>query len=812
MYEFQGFTSMANNALNLAVNIAGSLGHTYIGSEHILMGLLSENNGMAYNVLSDFEITSEKIQKIIIESIGKGNLTHVTVSNFTPKSRKILEDAIMIASKFNHSKVGTEHLLLSMIEENDNYAIKFLKQLGVNIPDLSDAIYNIIGNPDTVLDFPKNGGKSKKQKSTPTLDKYGRDLSFEASQGKLDPVIARDKEIERVIEILCRRQKNNPCLIGEPGVGKTAVAEGLAIKIAKGFVPEPIKNKRIVPIDLTGMVAGTKYRGDFEERIKTALDEVKKAGNVILFIDELHTIIGAGSAEGSTDVANILKPLLARGELKIIGATTFDEYRKHIEKDPALERRFQPVTINEPSKEDTLKILKGIRPKYEEHHKVFISDEALKSAIDLSVRYITDRYLPDKAIDLIDEAASKVRIGLLMPTNKILALEDKVKKLSKEKEESIKNQDFESAAEFRDKEKKVSGKLLIEKEKWQKKRDSFGATVNPCDIASVVSDWTGIPVNTLTQEESEKLSNLEEILAKRIVGQSQAIVALSKAIRRSRSGLKEENRPAGSFIFLGPTGVGKTELCKTLAQAIFGNEDSIIRLDMSEYMERHNVSKLIGSPPGYVGFDEGGWLTEKIRRNPYSVVLFDEIEKAHPDFFNILLQILEDGQLSDSKGRKIDFKNTIIIMTSNIGARIITDKKQIGFAENDCRQSYDEMKKSVIDEVKKLFKPEFLNRVDDIIVFNNLSFDDIKEITSRMLNNLKERTNKLGISLNFSNRVVEEIALLQRDENYGARPIRRNIRSFIEDNLSEMILRGELGEGDKVAVGYRNGKFTFTKK
>lgn len=649
------------------------------------------------------------------------------------------------------------------------------------------------------------------------LGKFGRDLTAAAKNGEIDPVIGREEEIQRVIQILSRRTKNNPVLIGEPGVGKTAVAEGLALRIVKGEIPEILKNKKIVSLDLTGMIAGTKYRGDFEERIKAAIDEVKKSKDIILFIDELHTIVGAGSAEGSADAANILKPSLARGDFQVIGATTMEEYRKYIEKDAALERRFQPVTVGEPSQEEAVEILKGLRDRYEAHHKVKITDEAIESAVTLSSRYIADRYLPDKAIDLIDEAASRVRLSSLTYPQEIKELEDKIKKLENEKASAVNEQDFENAAKIRDKQKEANAKLEEMKKSWKDKNANVSGEVKGEDIAEIVSQWTGVPVFQLTEEESQRLLKMEDILHKRVVGQNEAVTAVAKAIRRGRVGLKDPKRPVGSFIFLGPTGVGKTELCKALAEAMFGDENAMLRLDMSEYMEKHTVSRLVGSPPGYVGYDEGGQLTEKVRRKPYSVVLFDEIEKAHPDVFNILLQILEDGRLTDSQGRTVDFKNTVIIMTSNVGARLITDQQNgLGFAfdnpENKKEKTNEEIREAVIGELKKLFRPEFLNRVDDIIVFNKLTQEEIKEIAGKLLENLKARLKAVDIDAEFTDQAVTEISNEGYDDTYGARPLRRAITSKIEDALSEKMLENEIKKGDHIVCDFKDGKFTFTPK
>jgi ATP-dependent Clp protease ATP-binding subunit ClpC len=681
MYRFNSFTQKANEVLNLAIKAAENYGHNYVGSEHILIGLLKEGSGIGAQVLTDKGITLDDVDNLIKTEIGTGVPTKLSPDDFTPRSKRIIELSFQIARGMMHSFVGTEHLLISLIKEADSYAVKFINDLGVDEQQLlEELMQSISNNMSDSRQVSKNGKKGKSK--TPTLDEFGKDLTAMAKQGKIDPVIGREKEIQRVIQILSRRNKNNPCLIGEPGVGKTAIAEGLALKIVQDEVPELLKDKKIVALDLTSMVAGTKYRGDFEERIKKAMDEVRDAKDVILFIDEVHTIMGAGAAEGAVDAANILKPSLARGEIQVIGATTIDEYRKNIEKDAALERRFQPVTVGEPTEEEAVQILKGLRDRYEAHHKVKITDEAIESAVKMSSRYIADRYLPDKAIDLIDEAASVVRLNAQTAPQNLKDMEDEIKRIEQEKQSAIAEQNFESAAKLRDKQKQLQDLLDGEKDKWKNASSHEVKSVTTDEIASVVSNWTGIPVNQLTKEESERLLNMEQILHERIVGQDKAVSSIAKAIRRGRVGLKNPNRPIGSFIFLGPTGVGKTELCKTLAEAMFGDENAIIKLDMSEYMEKHTVSKLIGSPPGYVGFDEGGQLTEKIRRKPYSVVLFDEIEKAHPDVFNMLLQILEDGVLTDSQGRKVSFKNSIIIMTSNVGASKITEQRQsLGFGE-----------------------------------------------------------------------------------------------------------------------------------
>jgi ATP-dependent Clp protease ATP-binding subunit ClpC len=806
MYRFNSFTQKANEVLNLAIKSAENYGHNYIGSEHILVGLLKEGTGIASQVLNDKGITFDDVDNLIKQQIGTGVPTKLSPDDFTPRSKRIIELSFQIARGMMHSFVGTEHLLISLIKESDSYAVKFINDLGVDEQQIMEELVQSINSSADSRQNSKNGKKGKSK--TPTLDEFGKDLTSMAKQGKIDPVIGRDKEIQRVIQILSRRNKNNPCLIGEPGVGKTAIAEGLALKIVQDEVPELLKGKKIVALDLTSMVAGTKYRGDFEERIKKAMDEVREAKDVILFIDEVHTIMGAGAAEGAVDAANILKPSLARGEIQVIGATTIDEYRKNIEKDAALERRFQPVTVGEPTEDEAVQILKGLRDRYEAHHKVKITDEAIESAVKMSARYIADRYLPDKAIDLIDEAASKVRLDSQTAPQNLKDMEEEIKRLEQEKQSAIAEQNFESAAKLRDKQKGLQDLLNGEKDKWKNSSSHEVKSVTTDEIASVVSEWTGIPVNQLTKEESERLLNMEQILHERIVGQDKAVSSISKAIRRGRVGLKNPNRPIGSFIFLGPTGVGKTELCKTLAEAMFGDENAIIKLDMSEYMEKHTVSKLIGSPPGYVGFDEGGQLTEKIRRKPYSVVLFDEIEKAHPDVFNMLLQILEDGVLTDSQGRKVSFKNAIIIMTSNVGASKITEQKQsLGFGENaDDSKNIEEL---VMADLKKTFKPEFLNRLDEIIVFNQLDKDDIKEIARRMLKSLIKRVKTMDIDIEFTDDAVSALADAGFDKVYGARPLRRAIQSKIEDRLSELILEQKVKPNTKCTVDYKDGEFVF---
>ena len=810
MYKFNGFTEKANRALNLAIEKAETMGHTYIGSEHLLLGILAEGTGAAATLLASEGITEEKVAELLAEKVGEGLPTSLSPDDFTPRSKRILEMSIAAARSISGGYVGTEHILLAIIEEGQSYAVAFLKELGVNPEELSS---KILSASEGFSGAGKSASAGKKSDGKcPTLDKFGRDLTAEAKAGKIDPVIGRGEEIQRVIQILTRRTKNNPCLIGEPGVGKTAIAEGLALKIADGEVPEILENKRVVSLDLTGMVAGTKYRGDFEERIKTALDEVKKSGDVILFIDELHTIVGAGSAEGSTDAANILKPSLARGELQVIGATTLNEYRKYIEKDAALERRFQPVTVGEPTEEEAVEILKGLRDKYEAHHHVKITDEAINAAVKLSSRYISDRYLPDKAIDLIDEAGSRVKLQSMTPPENIRLLEDEIKTISAEKTASVNAQDFEGAAKLRDREKEKTEQLKKLKEQWHESNRHAGGEVTAEEIAEIVSGWTGIPATTLTEEEGQKLLRLEDTLHKRLVGQDEAVSAVSRAIRRGRVGLKDPKRPTGSFLFLGPTGVGKTELCKTLAETMFGSENAVIRFDMSEYMEKHTVSRLVGSPPGYVGYDEGGQLTEAVRRKPYSVVLFDEIEKAHPDIFNILLQILDDGVLTDSQGRKVNFKNTVIIMTSNVGARAISEQKSLGFGDKDTAAKDDKtIKDEVMTALKAQFRPEFLNRIDDIIVFKQLEKDHITEIARRLLKVLSDRIfDNMEITLSFTEKAVEKLADAGFDKVYGARPLRRAIQNAIEDSLSEEILSGKIKRGDTVLCDATDEGYSFT--
>ncbi|CAH2215271.1 ATP-dependent Clp protease ATP-binding subunit [Tepidibacter aestuarii] len=809
---FDKFTQRARKSLDIAAIEASNMGHNLVGSEHILLGILKDSASISGQVLNKFGVNEELIKQRIPLYIQIGNLK-VKVIGFSPRTKKIFELAFMQAKVLGHNYVGTEHILLGIIKEGDGIAWRILYDLGINMSELSTEILNSL--KDINIAHKKN--EKFDNKNIPTLSKYGKDLNKLYEDGKLDPVIGRDIEIQRVIQILSRRTKNNPVLIGDPGVGKTAIIEGLSGKIVSCDVPEILKDKRIVSLDLVGMIAGAKYRGEFEERIKNAMVELKNNQNIILFIDELHTIVGAGSSEGSMDASNILKPELARGEIQIIGATTLDEYRKYIEKDSALERRFQPVMVDEPSIQDSIDIIKGLRDRYEAHHNVKITDEAISAAVNLSHRYVNDRFLPDKAIDLIDEASSKVRLSNYVPPKDIKDMQDRLEVLAKEKEEAIRNQDFENAASIRDEEKEIKEKLEKTQKAWKKDSSKSSDVVDEEDIADIVSSWTKIPVNKLIQEESKKLLDLENIISNRVIGQKEAIKAISKAIRRARVGLKDPKRPIGSFIFLGPTGVGKTELSKALAHVMFSSEDSIIRIDMSEYMEKHAVSKMIGSPPGYIGHEEGGQLTEKIRRNPYSVVLFDEIEKAHPDVFNILLQILDDGRLSDSKGRIIDFKNTLIIMTSNVGAHNISNQKTLGFtthldSEEIQKSEYEKMKENVMKELRLKFKPEFLNRIDEIIVFHSLNQEHIDEIVKLMIKNLQERLKSMDINLELEDCAIKLIAKEGFDKAYGARPLKRAIQKLLEDNISEEILKGNINKGDDIIVRENNGKLLFDKR
>ncbi len=812
------FTNRAKKAIELANEAAIELGHNYIGTEHVLYGLTKEGSGVASKVLGNQEVTPDGVIDKIVELIGQEEPITETLG-FTPRTKRVIENAFIEARKLGYNYIGTEHLLIGILREGDCIAARILLELNVNIPRLYNEIVKVINEGEDLQGEERDGNVERKTGSynqTTTLNQFGEDLTKKATEGKLDPIIGRKEEIERVIQILSRRTKNNPCLIGEPGVGKTAVVEGLAQKIVVGDVPEILKDKRVVSMDISGMVAGAKYRGDFEERIKKALAEVKKAGDIILFIDEMHTIVGAGAAEGAIDAANILKPMLARGEIQLVGATTLNEYRKYIEKDAALERRFSPVNVNEPSEKDSMQILKGIRDKYEAHHGVKITDEAIEAAVTMSVRYINDRFLPDKAIDLIDEAASKAKLKTFTEPDSLKELEERIEEAQKDKEEAVRTQKFEKAATLRDKEKELKEKYEKEQKRWKNKNTKQVTDIAEENIAEVISNWTGIPASKITEDENVRLKNLEKNLHERVIGQNEAVEAVAKAIRRGRVGLKDPKRPIGSFLFLGPTGVGKTELSKALAESLFGDENAMIRVDMSEFMEPHSVSKLIGSPPGYVGFDEGGQLTEKIRRKPYSVILFDEIEKAHPDVMNMLLQILEDGRLTDSQGRTVNFKNTVIIMTSNIGARLITDKKALGFsqvrsAEEDAKKEYEETRREVMDTLKRELRPEFINRIDEIIVFHKLTDTEISEIIDIML---KEVTNRLAlqkIKVELEPEVKELIASKGIDKNFGARPLRRTIQSVLEDKLAEEILDGNLKKNKLAKVGVKEEKIVVKK-
>ena len=812
------FTPRAEEALRLSQEAAEEMGHGYVGSEHLLLGLIREEEGIAHRVLAEYGVTDEMVCGVLQRSVGKGLSGAAPSQGLTPRAKSVVELAVSESARMGSSYIGTEHLLMGILREGGNMALRILRTMGVDPKKMYSSIVKKLNDtPHTVTSGASTANRESDKKNK-TLAEFTRDLTEAARSGKLDPVIGRDKEIQRVIQILSRRTKNNPVLIGEPGVGKTAIAEGLAERIASGDVPEELLDKKILSLDLSGMVAGTKYRGEFEERIKNTLDEVKKDGNIILFIDELHTIVGAGSAEGAVDAANILKPALGRGEIRVIGATTLNEYRKYIEKDAALERRFQPVTVGEPTPEATLEILKGLRDKYEAHHKLTITDEALEAAVQLSKRYIGDRFLPDKAIDLMDEAASQVRMTAEASSPDLKALEEKIAALHREKSEAVTAQDFEKAAQLRDIEKDYQEQVEIERDNWRKQMAQNRGSVTADDVAKVVAGWTGIPVTRLTEDESMRLLKLEEKLHQRVVGQDEAVNAVAKAIRRSRVGLKDPKRPIGSFLFLGPTGVGKTELCKTLAEAMFGDENAMVRIDMSEYMEKHTVSRLVGSPPGYVGHEEGGQLTEKVRRKPYSVVLFDEIEKAHEDVWNILLQILEDGIVTDSQGRKVDFKNTIIVMTSNVGAKNITaDAARLGFdgGNKDEKETeevrFSRIRDAVMADLKRTFRPEFLNRIDEIIVFRQLTEDNIRQIARRMLDVTGARMAQQGITLAADDDAVAELARDGFDPQYGARPLRRAIQSMVEDAVAEKMLEGELKSGDTAHVRLKDGKVVIEK-
>ena len=812
------FTPRAEEVLRLSQEAAEEMGHGYVGSEHLLLGLIREEEGIAHRVLSEYGVTDEMVCDVLQRSVGKGLSGAAPSQGLTPRAKSVVELAVSEAARMGSSYIGTEHLLMGILREGGNMALRILRTMGVDPKKMYSSIVKKLNDTPHTVTSGVSAANRESDKKNKALAEFTRDLTEAARTGKLDPVIGRDKEIQRVIQILSRRTKNNPVLIGEPGVGKTAIAEGLAERIVSGDVPEELLDKKLLSLDLSGMVAGTKYRGEFEERIKNTLAEVKKAGNVILFIDELHTIVGAGSAEGAVDAANIIKPALGRGEIRVIGATTLNEYRKYIEKDAALERRFQPVTVGEPTPEATLEILKGLRDKYEAHHKLTITDEALEAAVQLSKRYIGDRFLPDKAIDLMDEAASQVRMTAEASSPDLKALEEKIAALHREKSEAVTAQDFEKAAQLRDIEKDYQEQVEIERDNWRKQMAQNRGSVTADDVAKVVAGWTGIPVTRLTEDESMRLLKLEEKLHQRVVGQDEAVNAVAKAIRRSRVGLKDPKRPIGSFLFLGPTGVGKTELCKTLAEAMFGDENAMVRIDMSEYMEKHTVSRLVGSPPGYVGHEEGGQLTEKVRRKPYSVVLFDEIEKAHEDVWNILLQILEDGIVTDSQGRKVDFKNTIIVMTSNVGAKNITaDAARLGFdgGDKDEKESeeahFGRIRDAVMADLKRTFRPEFLNRIDEIIVFRQLTEDNIRQIARRMLEVTGARMAQQGITLEADDDAVAELARDGFDPQYGARPLRRAIQSMVEDAVAEKMLEGELKSGDTAHVRLKDGKVVIEK-
>jgi ATP-dependent Clp protease ATP-binding subunit ClpC len=809
---FGRFTDRAQRVLVFSQEEAQNFRHGYVGTEHILLGLLTEDSA-AKRVLNNMNITSDDVRELIEEYEGKGDIDFVNNEvPLTPRTKRLLELSLLESRNLSHNYISPEHILLALIRESEGVAFTILNALGADFDKIrKEIIESLTGEQGSS----SNDASKAVNSNTPSLEQFGRDLTQMAREGKLDPVIGREKETQRVLEILCRRTKNNPCLIGEPGVGKTAIAEGLAQKIVSGNIPELLKNKRVVTLDLSSMVAGSKYRGEFEERLKKVMEEIKNSGDVILFIDEIHTIIGAGGAEGAIDASNILKPALARGEIQCIGATTIDEYRKHIEKDAALERRFQTIVVGEPSKEEAVLILKGLRDKYEAHHRVKITDDAIEAAVMLSDRYITDRFLPDKAIDLIDEAASKVRIESMVAPPDLKNIEKELDKVTKEKEDAIRVQDFEKAARLRDREKELKDNLEDSSKNWKTRSQVSGLTVSEKQIAAVVSKWTNIPVEKLTEKESARLLKLEEILHERVIGQDDAVKSIAMAVRRARVGLKDPKRPIGSFIFLGPTGVGKTELSRALAEAMFGDENNMIRIDMSEYMEKHSVSRLIGSPPGYVGYDEGGQLTEKVRRNPYSVVLFDEIEKAHPEVFNILLQILEDGRLTDGKGKTVNFKNTIIIMTSNVGASTIKKQKSLGFSLNDDKKAdneYEKMKDNILEELKRSFRPEFLNRIDDIVVFHSLEEKDLQKIVRLMLKSVTERLKEQEIQIQFDEESEKLMTKEGSDLAYGARPLRRAITKIVEDKLSEEILKGNVTKGDSIKVEVEDSKLSFKKE
>ena len=807
------FTNKAQEVLKRAQEAALKLGNKYVGTEHILLGLTLVSDSVAAKALESQGVTYHQVMDKI-QSMTGGTSAYYIPADFTPRAKRVVESSVQEAFRMGTGYVGTEHILIALIRENDNIAVRIMVSLDLNLQRLYDDIMNMLGEGED-----QNGsargmnsqGEKQEKSATETLDNFSRDMTALAKKNKFDPIVGRDKEIERIVQILSRRTKNNPCLVGDPGVGKTAIVEGLAQKIAEGNVPDTLKNKRIVGLDLSAMVAGSKYRGEFEERMKKAMDEVKADGNIILFVDEIHTIIGAGAAEGAIDASNILKPALSRGEIQLIGATTLEEYRKHIEKDAAFERRFQPVKVEEPDEQAAVAMLKALRDKYEMHHKVTISDDAIEAAVKLSARYVSDRFLPDKAIDLIDEAASRLRLKTFSAPDNVAEMEEKLAEMEKEKEAAIKTEEFEKAAEIKRAQDALRAQWKEAKKEWENNHENQAQVVTREEVAEVVSVWTGVPLQSLQEEESQRLLHLEDTLHQRVIGQSEAVKALAKAIRRGRVGLKDPNRPIGSFLFLGPTGVGKTELSKALAEALFGDEDAMIRIDMSEYMEKHSVSRMVGSPPGYVGYEEGGQLSEKVRRNPYSVVLFDEIEKASPDVFNVLLQVLDDGHITDGQGRKVDFKNTVIIMTSNAGARSIVEPKRVGFTSMETEeQSYQNMKKNVMEEVRHIFKPEFLNRIDDMIVFHSLTQEDILEIVKLMTRTVSKRIKEnMDITVTFTDKALEKIAEEGYDKAFGARPLRRAIQSRIEDAFAEEYLMGNFKAGDKVSVGVKTNGFLF---
>ena len=807
------FTNKAQEVLKRAQEAALKLGNKYVGTEHILLGLTLVSDSVAAKALESQGVTYHQVMDKI-QSMTGGTSAYYIPADITPRAKRVVESSVQEAFRMGTGYVGTEHILIALIRENDNIAVRIMVSLDLNLQRLYDDIMNMLGEGED-----QNGsargmnsqGEKQEKSATETLDKFSRDMTALAKKNKFDPIVGRDKEIERIVQILSRRTKNNPCLVGDPGVGKTAIVEGLAQKIAEGNVPDTLKNKRIVGLDLSAMVAGSKYRGEFEERMKKAMDEVKADGNIILFVDEIHTIIGAGAAEGAIDASNILKPALSRGEIQLIGATTLEEYRKHIEKDAAFERRFQPVKVEEPDEQAAVAMLKALRDKYEMHHKVTISDDAIEAAVELSSRYVSDRFLPDKAIDLIDEAASRLRLKTFSAPDNVAEMEEKLAEMEKEKEAAIKTEEFEKAAEIKRAQDALRAQWKEAKKEWENNHENQAQVVTREEVAEVVSVWTGVPLQSLQEEESQRLLHLEDTLHQRVIGQSEAVKALAKAIRRGRVGLKDPNRPIGSFLFLGPTGVGKTELSKALAEALFGDEDAMIRIDMSEYMEKHSVSRMVGSPPGYVGYEEGGQLSEKVRRNPYSVVLFDEIEKASPDVFNVLLQVLDDGHITDGQGRKVDFKNTVIIMTSNAGARSIVEPKRVGFTSMETEeQSYQNMKKNVMEEVRHIFKPEFLNRIDDMIVFHSLTQEDILEIVKLMTKTVSKRIKEnMDITVTFTDKALEKIAEEGYDKAFGARPLRRAIQSRIEDAFAEEYLMGNFKAGDKVSVGVKTNGFLF---